>query len=174
MRPLSAPVFPVDHRAVVTGLFGQLRQNDGMALHLIKLAVGCDGIADLEEWIEETRLLFKRLGRPYEQLHTTRMLPKRLTSITEDTSLYWVIKGQVLCRQRLMEVRPFTDAEGISRCHLVLEPVVHPVLPRPMRPFQGWRYLEAKDAPKDLARRGDDAAEMPEQLRRELAGMGLL
>jgi hypothetical protein len=149
-------------------------QNGNMALHLIKLAVGCSSISDLEEWIEETRLLFRRLGRPYEQLHTTRMNPRRLTSIDSQTSLYWVVKSQVQCRQRLLEIRPFTDAEGISRCHLVLEPVVHPVSPRPMRPFQGWRYLESKDAPGDLARLGEGAAEMPEQLRRELAGMGLL
>jgi hypothetical protein len=144
-----------------------------MPQHLIKLAVGCDSISDLEGWIEETKLLYKRLGRVYEQLHTTRMAPKRLV-IAETSSLYWVIKGQLLCRQRLCEVRPFTDRDGISRCHLVLEPVVHPVVPRPMRPFQGWRYLEAKDAPRDLARRGDEALEMPEGLRRELAGMGLL
>jgi hypothetical protein len=145
-----------------------------MALHLIKLAVGCDGIADLEEWIEETRLHFRRLGRPYEQLHTTRMRPKRLEAVTDETSLYWVIKGQVLCRQRLTAIRPFTDSDGVSRCHLVLEPVVHPVSPRPMRPFQGWRYLESKDAPADLSRIGGQAAEMPEGMRRELAGMGLL
>lgn len=145
-----------------------------MALHLIKLAVGCDTIADLEEWIEETRLHFRRLGRPYEQLHTTRMNPRRLAALDEATSLYWVIKGQLLCRQRLLQIRPFTDAEGIGRCHLVLEPVVHPVSPRPVRPFQGWRYLEGKDAPADLARRGDEAGDMPEALRRELAGMGLL
>jgi hypothetical protein len=145
-----------------------------MTDHLLKLAVGCDSIADLEEWIEETRLLFRRLGRPYEQLHTTRMVPRRLTALTAETSLYWVIKGQLLCRQRLMEVRPFTDAEGIGRCHLVLEPLVQPVTPRPLRPFQGWRYLTAKDAPRDLARRGDEAVDMPEQMRRDLAGMGLL
>jgi hypothetical protein len=145
-----------------------------MTLHLIKLAVGCDSIADLEEWIEETRLLFRRLGRPYEQLHTTRMTPKRLTRIEDGTSLYWVIKGQLLCRQRLLEIRPFTDADGIGRVHLALEPVVRPVSPRPMRPFQGWRYLDGKDAPSDLAGRGDQSLEMPEQLRRDLAGLGLL
>jgi hypothetical protein len=154
-------------------ILGGRAKNTPMTDHLLKLAVGCDGIADLEEWIEETRLLFRRLGRPYEQLHTTRMVPRRLTP-TNDTSLYWVIKGQILCRQRLLEVRPFIDAEGIGRCHLVIEPVVHPISPRPMRPFQGWRYLAAKDAPRDLARLGDQAADMPEQMRRELAGMGLL
>jgi hypothetical protein len=145
-----------------------------MALHLLKLAVGCAGVSDLEEWIEETRLHCHRLGRTYEQLHTTRMQPRRLKTIGPATSLYWVVKGQLLCRQRLLEIRPFVDGEGISRCHLVLEPVVHPVSPRPVRPFQGWRYLTAKEAPADLAGRGDEAAEMPETLRRELAGMGLL
>ncbi len=148
-------------------------QRHGMTLHIVKLAVGCDSIADLESWIEDTRLLMKRLKRPYEQLHTTRMLPRRITDITESTSLYWVIKSKVQCRQRLLAIRPFKDAEGISRCHLVLEPVVHPVRPRPMKPFQGWRYLTAGDAPPDMAALGADE-DMPENLKQELAGLGLL
>ncbi|MGL5736008.1 MAG: DUF1489 family protein, partial [Beijerinckiaceae bacterium] len=69
---------------------------------------------------------------------------------------------------------PFTDDAGIGRCHLVLEPVVIPVEPRPCRPFQGWRYLEEKDAPRDLGKGMAAVAEMPEDLRRELAGLGLL
>jgi hypothetical protein len=73
----------------------------------------------------------------------------------------------------LLEVRPFTDEQGISRCKLVLEPVVIPVEPRPCRPFQGWRYLTEADAPRDLRLDGG-AAEMPEDLRRELVGLGLL
>jgi hypothetical protein len=163
----------VEKGRVAAGFFAALRQNSAMPAHLIKLAVGCDSVIDLVEWIDETKLLYKRLNRPYEQLHTTRMFPKRL-GLQDTSSLFWVIKGQVLCRQRLRELRPFTDDAGISRCHLVLEPIVHPVVPRPMRPFQGWRYLEDKDAPRDLAQRGDQAVEMPEALRRELAGMGLL
>ena len=82
--------------------------------------------------------------------------------------------GQIACRQRLLCVRPFTDGEGIGRCHLVLEPVVVPVEPRPGRPFQGWRYLEPKDAPRDLGRASGDVAVMPEAMRRELADLGLL
>ena len=144
-----------------------------MALNLIKLAVGCSSIADLTDWIEETRLLFKRLGRPYEQMHTTRMLPRRIGAGATEGSLYWVIKSQVQCRQRMLEIRPFTDGEGISRCHLILEPVVHPVRSRPMKPFQGWRYLDDKDAPPDMASLGADA-DMPEALKKELAGLGLL
>jgi hypothetical protein len=144
-----------------------------MTTNLMKLAVGCDSIADLESWIEDTRLMMKRLKRPYEQLHTTRMLPRRITEIAPSTSLYWVIKSKVQCRQRLLEIRPFKDGEGISRCHLVLEPVVHPVRPRPMKPFQGWRYLSTEDAPPDMATLGADQ-DMPEDLKRELAGLGLL
>jgi hypothetical protein len=145
-----------------------------MALHLIKLCVGCDSIQDLEEWIEENRILNRRLRRVYEQTHTTRMVPKRAGEIVEGGSLFWVIRGQIACRQRLMEIRPFTDSDGIGRCHLVLEPVVTPVEPRPFRPFQGWRYMEAMDAPRDLGLGTQDIRQMPEALRRELAELGLI
>jgi hypothetical protein len=145
-----------------------------MPLHLIKLCVGCESIADLEEWIAENELHHRRLKRPFEQTHTTRMVPKRADEIVAGGSLFWVIRGQVACRQRLLAIRPFTDAEGIGRCHLVLEPKVVPVEPRPYRPFQGWRYLEAKDVPRDLGRGSGDLARMPEAMRRELADLGLL
>ena len=145
-----------------------------MTLHLLKLCVGCESIQDLEEWIEENRALHRRLKRPYEQTHTTRMVPKRAGEILDGGSLFWVIRGQVACRQSLIAIRPFTDAEGIGRCHLVLEPTVVPVEPRPYRPFQGWRYLDVKDAPRDLGQASGEVGEMPESLRRELAELGLI
>lgn len=145
-----------------------------MTLHLIKLCVSCESIRDLEEWIEETRLQRRRLGLPEEQTHTTRMVPKRIDELLDGGSLYWVIKGQVSCRQRLTDIRTFTDGEGIQRCHLVLEPVVIPVEPQPRRPFQGWRYIEGKDAPRDIGGSGGDLAALPEALRRELADLGLI
>ncbi len=143
-------------------------------LHLLKLCVGADSIRDLEDWIEENRILHQRLGRDYQQRHTTRMVPKRMAEIIGQGSLYWVIKGQVSARQLIADVQPFTDADGIGRCHLVLAQPVIPVEPRPCRPFQGWRYLTAKDAPRDLAARGEGAADMPEEMRRELAVLGLI
>jgi hypothetical protein len=145
-----------------------------MPLHLIKLCVGCDTIGDLEEWIEENRAQHRRLGRGYEQTHTTRMMPKRCDALLDGGSLYWVIKGQVACRQQILAVRAFSDGEGIGRCRLVLEPLVVAVEPRPCRPFQGWRYLDPKDAPRDLGRASGDLAVMPEAMRRELADLGLL
>jgi hypothetical protein len=145
-----------------------------MALHLLKLCVGCDSIADLVDWIDEQRSYARRAGREYQQRHTTRMLPKRADEIVGKGSLYWVIKGQVACRQALTAIDPFIGQDGISRCDLVLDPEVVPVAPRPFRPFQGWRYLETKDAPPDLSRGGKDALAMPEGMRRELAQLGLL
>ena len=88
----------------------------GMPLHLTKLCVGCDTIRDLEEWIEENRSHARRLGRAYEQTHTTRMMPKRCDALLDGGSLYWVVKGYLACRQRLLAVRAFTDGDGIGRC----------------------------------------------------------
>ena len=145
-----------------------------MALHLIKLCVGCDSVQDLREWIAEKLKDKKRRKQPLEHIHTTRMMPKRADELVDGGSLYWVVRGEVLCRQRLVAVRPFVDKDGIGRCRLVLEPRLVLTEPRPYRAFQGWRYLAVKDAPKDLARAAPGAAKMPEGLRRELRGLGLL
>ena len=144
-----------------------------MALHLIKLCVGCDGVEDLEDWIALKLDEKRRAGLPPEHFHTTRMVPKRVAELLDGGSLYWVIKGGVPCRQRLADIRPFTDAEGVGRCRLVFDPVVVRTHWQPRRPFQGWRYLEEKDAPRDLGGAGA-ADEMPLELQRELAELGLL
>ena len=145
-----------------------------MALHLLKLCVGAESIADLQGWISERVEMARRLGLPEERTHTTRMVPKRLPELVDGGSLYWVIKGQVAARQRLVDIRPFTDEQGIGRCDLVLEPVLVQVRMRPCRPFQGWRYLADKDAPPDADGIATGAAGMPEALRRELSGLGLM
>jgi hypothetical protein len=145
-----------------------------MPVHLLKMCVGCDSISELESWIEENRALMHRLGRGYEQTHTTRHMPKRAAEIVDGGSLFWVIKRQIAARQRLLELRPIVDGDGVSRCQLVLEPNVVAIEPRPYRPFQGWRYLEHRDAPGDLGLHRMEIAAMPETMRRELAELGLL
>jgi hypothetical protein len=145
-----------------------------MPLNLIKLCVGCDSIEDLEEWIAFRLEERRRAGEPAEQFHTTRMVPTRTSEILGGGSLYWVIKAQVQCRQRILDVRPFTDAEGIGRCHLILESIVIRTEWQPRRAFQGWRYLTHTDAPPDLGRAGAALLEMPPHLRQELAELGLL
>jgi hypothetical protein len=145
-----------------------------MALHLIKLCVGCDSVQDLEDWIKEKLREKKKRRQPVEHVHTTRMAPKRADELVAGGSLYWVIRGAIMCRERLLAVRPFIDKEGIGRCRLVLDGKLVLVQPRPFRAFQGWRYLAASDAPRDLDRAAPGAAKMPEDLRRELRDLGLL
>lgn len=146
-----------------------------MPLHLIKLSVGSDSIRDHEEWLAE-RMAAKRAAgeKAPEAMHRTRMVPKRAAELLDGGSMYWIIKGQVAARQAILDIRPFTDDAGISRCHMVLEQEMIPVVPRPHRPFQGWRYLPFHEAPKDLSGGLGALADMPEALRRELSELGLL
>ena len=140
-----------------------------MALHLIKLCVGAESIADLEGWIAT------RVGASGEQVHTTRMMPKRREEILAGGSLYWVIRGELSCRQSILVLRPVRDRDGISRCDIVLDPKVVPVHPRPRGPFQGWRYFTDGSAPPDLGKAtAGSVAAMPEPMRRELRDLGLL
>jgi len=96
-----------------------------------------------------------------------------MAELLDGGSLYWVIRGAIQVRQRLLDIRPFTDADGIGRCRLVLDHQgLIPTALRPMRPFQGWRYLEGEAAPPDSGAAGAD--DLPEALRLELARLGLL
>ncbi len=138
------------------------------------MCVGATSIADLESWIDESRALMTRLGRHFEHVNTTRHAPKRAEEILAGGSLYWVIKGKIAARQRILALRAVVDSAGISRCNIVLQHHVVVVEPRPYRPFQGWRYLTASDAPRDLADVGAGATELPEDMRDELVKLGLL
>src|SRR5438128_10986184 len=119
-----------------------------MALHLIKLCVGCDSVRDLRDWIREKLQEKKRRRLPLEHWHVTRMVPKRADELIDGGSLYWVIRGELLCRQRLRAGRPFRGGDGIGPCRLVREPELVPAEPRPFRACQGCRYLEPRSAAK--------------------------
>jgi hypothetical protein len=145
-----------------------------MALHLVKLCVGAESIADLEDWIARRVAEWRARGEAPRHAHVTRMVPKRAAELIDGGSLYWVIKGRISARQHLLGVEPFVDSDGVGRCRLWLDPAVVPVRPRPMRAFQGWRYFAPPDAPPDLEAAGAGAGAMPEELRRELGELGLL
>jgi hypothetical protein len=145
-----------------------------MPLHLIKLAVGCDSVEDLKDWIKQRLKEKKKRGEKPERFHTTRMVPKRADELIDGGSLFWVIRGELLCGERILDIRPFVDKDGIGRCRIVLDGKVRLVAPRPCRAFQGWRYLNHQDAPADLDRAAPGARHMPEDMRRELRELGLL
>ena len=142
-----------------------------MPLHLIKLCVGCESIKDLKGWVAERMATAKKKGLPLHHIHVTRMTPKRADELLAGGSLYWVIKGQIAVRQRLLELRPVVR-EGLPHCALVLDPKLVPTARRTHRAFQGWRYFEPKDAPRDL--KASDKSKLPDALRAELTQLGLL
>ena len=107
--------------------------------------------------------------------NTGRMTPKRVEELLSGGSLYWVIRGEIAAREKLIAIEPFRDRDGIGRCRLVMQPKVFAVSPRPMRAFQGWRYFTEDAAPPDLGKAAAaSVAAMPEPMRRELRDLGLL
>src|SRR5690606_21478304 len=110
-----------------------------------------------------------------ELFHRTFMMPKRREELLGGGSIYWVIKGVIQVRQRLLDLREGKRPDGTPCSLLILDRKLVHVRPVPRRAFQGWRYLVVEDAPADISadRRGN-LDEMPAKLRRELAELGLL
>ena len=138
--------------------------------HLIKLCVGCDFIADLEDWIEQKFKEKKRRGQKLEHIHTTRMVPKRAEELIAGGSLYWVIRGQISCREKILAICPFTDKDGIGRCRVVLDGKLGAGRAAPALGLSRLALSRAKDAPRDLvARRRAAPPKCAEQMRRGIA-----
>lgn len=143
-----------------------------MTLHIIKLSVGTDSLDDLVTWQKQVLAQKRKTGITPELMHVTRMTPKRADEVLDGGSIYWVIKGFIAGRQRLLDLRP-VKKNGVPHCALVLDPEMVPVRMTPKKAFQGWRYLDPKDAPPDRRRNTHDD-DLPESLKRELAALGLL
>jgi hypothetical protein len=142
-------------------------------LHLVKLCVGAASIEELADWQKGRIAAQKKAGERARLFHTTFQTPKRLGDL-EGGSLYWVIKGTIQVRQRLLGFEEGAKADGSRCCLILLDAPLIPVRPVPRRAFQGWRYLDGKDAPPDLGRGGKGIAELPPKMRKELAELGLL
>ncbi len=143
-----------------------------MTLNLVKLCVGISAIEEFQAFIDCRIAEQRSAGLDEVRIHITRMVPKRMDELLDGGSLYWVIKGNIQCRQILTDIEIFTDDEGIRRCKLVMEPRLILTDWQPRRAFQGWRYLRVEDAPPDI--RNGSNANLPPQLRQELANLGLL
>ena len=130
-----------------------------MPLHMIKLCVG----------VSEVETLEANAARSDWRIVHTRMTPKRAAEIEDGGSLYWVMKGSVTCRQRILEITTVGEGKE-SRCEIKLDSTVIRTAPLARRPFQGWRYFEPKDTPPDLS--VAQATDLPDDLARELRERG--
>ena len=145
-----------------------------MAVNLIKLCVGIDDVPHLAR-VQRQRLdRLREAGEALELQHITRSFPRRKEEVLDGGSLYWVIKGVIRVRQRILDLREAVNQYGKPACAIVYDPEHIETERRTFRAFQGWRYLKMEDAPRDLKSgdRGDDA--LPDDLALELKELGLL
>jgi hypothetical protein len=145
-----------------------------MTVHLIKLCVGVDTVDELAAWQTERLKRLKRARKTPELCHRTLQTPKRREEVLDGGSLYWVIKGFVLVRQKVLDLRPDAKDDGTACCGIVLDRKLVATRAHPRRAFQGWRYLEAADVPKDVS--VVDAADeaMPRGMREQLRELRLI
>ena len=139
-------------------------------LHLTKLAVGARNIEHLREFQAE------RAKQQPPLRHRTRNFPRRAAEIRDGGSMYWVISGATIVRQRILDIIEERWEDGSAGTGIVLDPALVPVSARLVKPFQGWRYLAPDDAPPDLTTTPEAKGErsLPPALRRELRILCLL
>ncbi len=140
-------------------------------MHLQKLSVGSTSIDSLIEW--QKIMVGRRVSRGLSahHQHVTRMFPKQKDELLKGGSVYWVIKGMILCRNPIVALEE-TTKNGHKACSILMEPGPIPVVPTPRRAFQGWRYLKPEDAPQDLDGVIEHSDALPPKLMRKLVELG--
>lgn len=142
-------------------------------MHLIKLCVGIDSVEELAAWQVMRLEKMRKVGVEPELVHRTRQMPRQREAVLQGGSLYWVIKGFVRARQQIVALREEVDAEGRALCGIVFGHDLIATRPQPRRPFQGWRYLDPKEAPRDLPKGRAKDDPLPPKLAQALAELGL-
>ena len=139
-------------------------------VNLVKLSVGTESVETLAAWQSDHAARWPD-GLPR---HVTRMWPKREAEILNGGSIFWVIKGQIQCRQRILRMDEVIGEDGVRRCAIVLEPEIHMTQTALKRPFQGWRYLKVEDSPADLSGARQQEEPLPAELSQALAEIGVI
>ena len=143
-----------------------------MTIHIIKLVVGIETLDDFAKWQETDFIDF--YGQKANTVYT-RYKPKRADEIVEqDGSIYRVIKNRIVCRQKILGFDMFEHPVKGQMCLIATEPTIHTTIAKPKRPFQGWRYLKAEDAPKDKGVYIPPGERPPPELEKALSESGLL
>ena len=140
-------------------------------IHMIKLCVGVSSIEELESYRDERAHWWDADYGEDVHVHRTRMMPKRAAEMEGKASIYWVISGQVVCRQPILRLAKYTNDEGIDYCDIIMAPDLVRTVPYPKRPFQGWRYLRPEDATPDMGA-NENAESLA--LAADLAKLGLI
>lgn len=143
------------------------------AINLIKLCVGIDSVEHLLTYRATQAEQTKKDGFDNLTRHITRMWPRRTDEILNGGSLYWVIRGNIMARQKILGFEEKIGTDGIRRCVILMSPEIIRTRVAPRRPFQGWRYLPLEDSPPDLIKNHKNDDDLPIGMRLALAEIGL-
>jgi len=102
------------------------------------------------------------------------MTPKRDEEILAGGSLYWVIRGEIAAREKIIAIEPFRDRGGIGRCRLVMQPKVICGIAAADAAVSGLALFYGRRRAAGFGKSAASIAAMPEPLRRELRDLGLL
>ena len=145
-----------------------------MTVHLVKMAVGVESLDHLAQLQKQRRAKLKAERGKAILIHKTRNMPKREAEIVKAGSIYWIVKGFIRVRQRILGFEKGVGREGKPFCEIRLDPKLVRTVPLPHKPMQGWRYLEDADKPADLTGKAAEAEEMPPDMMLKLRELGLL
>jgi len=137
------------------------------------MCVGAHSVMDLYNW-QKKRLVKNQKSSGLSAIHITRMRPKRATELLSGGSLYWVFKGYILARQRIIDLEDILGKDNILRCAIILDHQIILTEPRSKRPFQGWRYLKINEAPRDTNLFSESDIKLPISLEKHLFELGIL
>ena len=143
-----------------------MTSDPAVTLHLTKVAVGC---ASVEALASRHAARAANEGVAY---CLTRFMPKQAADLAGG-SLFWIIKHTLVARQAIIGL-DMVETDWGTKCRIALATAPVAVLATPRRAHQGWRYLAASDAPRDMAAGDADVAAMPATMVRELAALWLV
>ena len=141
-------------------------------VNLIKLCVGAQNVSDLYNWQKNRIIYLENFENPATFL-ITRMRPKRENEILNGGSIFWVFKGLILARQKIIGFDNFLSEDNISRCKIILDRRIILTDTYQKKPFQGWRYFNQQEAPKDREIFSDDKTQLPLEIEKELSEIGI-
>ena len=118
---------------------------NGMTIHIKKLCVGVESLAELQHRMH----MRASQGADMVCAYTTHK-PKQAAQLIQHGSLYWIIKGKMSARQKVIGFGEWIDDSGRTRTKILLDAHIVATVPYACRPFQGWRYLKPNDTPADL------------------------
>lgn len=145
-----------------------------MTVHLVKIAVGIESIEHLKD-VQADRLRRAREADPDGRLqHLTRNTPRRADEVLDGGSIYWIVKGYIRARQRIVGFGEGLGRSGRPRCAILLDPELVRTELVPHKPIQGWRYMEDEAAPDDLTEGERTETSLPDEMAAELRALGLL